>query len=483
MRSVHHANRAALVVAGAALGCGLGAWGCAALVGVDFDRVVVLDGGASADGTVPGDDGGLGPDGAPVPGTDAGCIQGVTCTGKCGQVVDTCGAIVDCGSCAAGQTCGAAGPNRCGNGTCTPTCAGKKCGQSDGCSAPCPTGPCAGNGQRCVGGACKCDGTSCSTCCTQNVCVVVATDLLCGTGGATCAPCASGSTCTAGVCTGGPPGWKREQSGTTSSLYAVWGASDTDIYAAGEGGVVLHSTGNGAWATQSTPNTIQTLTGLWGSSNTDLFGVSADLVWRSQGAGSWTFSTRPGSLSLNTIWGTSASDVFIIGASGSLFHSANGGTSWQTPSAGTTKDLLGGWSSSATNAYVVGAMGTVSHLSGTTWQVEPQITGADLFGVWGSSATDVYAVASSGILLHSVGSGTWTMSTISGVTDNLRAITGRSATDMTIVGENGVLLRGTGGGTWTPETGAAGSTMTAVWESPNGEVYAVGINGTILHRH
>lgn len=39
---------------------------------------------------------------------------------NCGDLVDNCGFVQQCGSCAEGQTCGAGGPNACGFGTCTP---------------------------------------------------------------------------------------------------------------------------------------------------------------------------------------------------------------------------------------------------------------------------------------------------------------------------------------------------------------------------
>jgi|GEM_PF-4877672 len=55
----------------------------------------------------------------------------------CGQIPDNCGGVLDCQSCAEGETCGAGGPNQCGEGSCTPsTCedAGVPCGDiADGC--------------------------------------------------------------------------------------------------------------------------------------------------------------------------------------------------------------------------------------------------------------------------------------------------------------------------------------------------------------
>lgn len=46
-----------------------------------------------------------------------------TAGAECGRAPDGCGGAVECGTCTDGQTCGAAGPNRCGVGACLPaTC-------------------------------------------------------------------------------------------------------------------------------------------------------------------------------------------------------------------------------------------------------------------------------------------------------------------------------------------------------------------------
>jgi hypothetical protein len=81
----------------------------------------------------------------------------------CGQADNGCGGEIDCGGCAAGESCGGSGPNRCGIAICTPnSCAslGYECGAaSDGCAAlldcgTCATGFCGGAGaHRC--GACQ----------------------------------------------------------------------------------------------------------------------------------------------------------------------------------------------------------------------------------------------------------------------------------------------------------------------------------------
>lgn len=76
-------------------------------------------------------------------GTDAltGCIP-KSCAqleASCGKIVDNCGEIQDCGACPSGLSCGAAGPNLCGQGECeAKSCVqvGASCGfVSDGCAA------------------------------------------------------------------------------------------------------------------------------------------------------------------------------------------------------------------------------------------------------------------------------------------------------------------------------------------------------------
>lgn len=66
---------------------------------------------------------------------------------NCGQQPSGCNTVLDCGVCVTGETCGAAGPNLCGVGTCTPaTCESLgACGPtSDNCGAILDCAPCDG---------------------------------------------------------------------------------------------------------------------------------------------------------------------------------------------------------------------------------------------------------------------------------------------------------------------------------------------------
>ncbi len=65
---------------------------------------------------------------------------------QCGDVLNPCGAVLHCGSCSQGQTCGVPAANRCGTGSCFPaTCSqtGVECGlASDGCERVLDCGAC-----------------------------------------------------------------------------------------------------------------------------------------------------------------------------------------------------------------------------------------------------------------------------------------------------------------------------------------------------
>jgi hypothetical protein len=171
--------------------------GCGALLGVDFDATRdgangggdrVLDATTSSD---------AGAEAGPFSAVDPACVDDANrvCEGKCGTLRDRCGAIVACGGCNAGETCGGGGPNVCGSGACTPRCSGKACGESDGCSAVCSEGPC-GDGLRCVAGTCVCDATSCAGgCCARGSCQAGNAANACGAGGATCQSCGADQTC------------------------------------------------------------------------------------------------------------------------------------------------------------------------------------------------------------------------------------------------------------------------------------------------
>ncbi len=128
---------------------------------------------------------------------------------ECGAATDGCGNVLDCGGCAAGETCGGGGvPGKCGSATCTPkTCPqlGWECGSTgDGCGNVLSCGDCQA-AATCGGGGVpgQCGQVTCTpkTCGDQGIACGQAGD---GCGGVlSCGDCTSPETCgggTPGVC-------------------------------------------------------------------------------------------------------------------------------------------------------------------------------------------------------------------------------------------------------------------------------------------
>jgi hypothetical protein len=141
--------------------------------------------------------------------------QPKTCTGKCGVVgSDACGVAVNCGTCAAGDSCvnntcvpNDAGPppdaGQCPVLTCTPAAQTALCGTvTDGCghtmACSCPSG------QQCIAGQCSPTPPECTSADGGESCGTVANS--CGSGKVTCpSKCSGNSECVSGQCTACTP--------------------------------------------------------------------------------------------------------------------------------------------------------------------------------------------------------------------------------------------------------------------------------------
>jgi hypothetical protein len=113
-------------------------------------------------------------------------------------------------------------------------------------------------------------------------------------------------------------------------------------------------------------------------------------------------------LTLTSVWGSSASDVFAAGftvtqqddefiVAGAIRHyDGSGWTAMTIPNTGVLNDL---WGSSARDVFAVGDDGTILHYDGTEWTATTP-TDRTLLGVWGSTPADVFAVGNRGEILH-----------------------------------------------------------------------------------
>lgn len=110
------------------------------------------------------------------------------------------------------------------------------------------------------------------------------------------------------------------------------------------------------------------------------------------------------------VFGTSATDVWIVdrASSGSIFQWD--GTAWRDRSS--TDAALGGpdkiWGTSATSLWGVSWRG-IWRWDGTAWS-RPVATWPNLRSIWGTAENDIWAVGTGGVILHYDGT-SWTQKT------------------------------------------------------------------------
>jgi hypothetical protein len=142
---------------------------------------------------------------------DSDACVAATCSSKgaeCGQILNGCGGVVECGACVGNAFCGGAGSNKCGSSPCIPkTCStiGNACGlQFDGCGAYITCTACQFP-DTCGGGGTP-DQCGCTpvTCQGQGITCGQASD---GCGGTLdCGTCTNPAVCGNGVCESGENG-------------------------------------------------------------------------------------------------------------------------------------------------------------------------------------------------------------------------------------------------------------------------------------
>ncbi len=182
----------------------------------------------------------------------------------------------------------------------------------------------------------------------------------------------------------GGVGWRMIPSTHTvthiwgSSPNDVWMTADNSVYVAHERGITLHGTPSDAGA--------------------DAGGVDDTLTWVKVDAQT--------NVSLESVWGSSASDVWAVGSLGAIRHITPADDRWQIVASKTTETLRSVWGSGPKDIWVVGDSGTILHYDGTEFTPStvqlPLGRKPALRGVWGSGPNDVWIVGD-GVVLHYTG--------------------------------------------------------------------------------
>jgi PKD repeat protein len=269
-------------------------------------------------------------------------------------------------------------------------------------------------------------------------------------------------------------GWTTITTGTSQSLWGIWGSSASDVYVGGDSNTLLHFDGS-TWSTVNIGITTVDIENIWGSSASDVYVVGANGTFHYDGS-SWT-AVNTGASLVYGLWGTSASNIYTSDAYGNIYH--YNGSSWTTAyTAATSSTIWDIWGSSASDVFAVGNSGAIYHYNGNAWSPMTVSTTENLFDVWGASASDVYAVGVNGTVFHYNGS-SWSKESV-GSSVSFYGVWASSASDVYVAGNGNTILH-YDGSTWASLSPPGFTSFYEIWGSSATDIYFCGAGGTILH--
>lgn len=139
--------------------------------------------------------------------------------------------------------------------------------------------------------------------------------------------------------------WKMQT--LPNCMQGIGGTSDADYWMVGTGGVILR----GGSMTAVPSGTSRTLYAVWGSAPNQYFAVGDGGVITHYDGVRWTVS-HTASRTLRGIWGSGADDVWAVGDRGLLLH--YDGSRWSEVPSGTIEDLRAVYGTSPLNVWVIG---------------------------------------------------------------------------------------------------------------------------------
>ncbi len=229
--------------------------------------------------------------------------------------------------------------------------------------------------------------------------------------------------------------WSTLETPSTGGLGCIFALSQSEVWLCA-GTEVLYYDGTAFTATNvTTPTGLDGFTDLWASSQMDIWGVGDDGIVAHYDGSQWT-GTIAGSPFKSSIWGSGPSDVYALSTFDLIHYD---GSTWSEIDldAGANDGQV--WGTSASDVWVMTDRSELSHFDGTNWQtVDTYDFVGDLATVWGPAPDDLWAAGGAGSIAHYDGSA-WTEVTHQKIgAPYLRlflAVHGTSSTDVWAVGQ------------------------------------------------
>lgn len=219
-------------------------------------------------------------------------------------------------------------------------------------------------------------------------------------------------------------------------LRRVFGFSETDVWAVGDLGAMVHYDGK-AWQPVQSGST-SNLSGVGGSAPTDLFAVGSGGAFLRYTSTGWSGGGAMLPAPPLDLFVASPTEMTAVGAGGVALRW--NGAAWAQVNSTTTNDLLSIFARGAAEQWIAGNGGTILRGNGRTWTAEMSRTFNDLRGIWALSANDVWVVGTGGHVRRKLNNGLWNQVT-SPSTAQLNAIHGSNLDNLWIVGNGGAVLR------------------------------------------
>lgn len=264
---------------------------------------------------------------------------------------------------------------------------------------------------------------------------------------------------------GGPGPWQLATDRDDDPIRAIWGRGPSEVYAVGWDNIGVRIWDGQRWRKETTP--ARRLSGVWGDKRGSVW-VAGNTVYERTPEG-WVPVRIEGSPSggFLALWGGDRDGiVYAVGSQGAVLRRGPDGV-WRLQQAPTDELLVSVWGLGPDALWAISADGGIYRSSGDgVWKEEHRIE-AILGGVWGTREGGMLVVGSGGQILHSTGDGRWTAQS-SGTQAQLTGVWGRSAAEVYAFGLQSTLLLSRGRG-WRPVPSDYAGEFTAVWGSPGGQ--------------